>query len=182
MRDPIQFRLEIRKLKHRLRTGDVDASSNIAATYRELGNFRRAFHWWRRAAGPHDGDAWLEVGYCLQYGIGTRRDPDSAIRAYRQAIKTYYTTVYGREEARYHLAVALLDTGVARHRQEIERLLGEAAQDGDYPQATDLYRQCREKRAFRICRCRRGLPPRLGGRARCPLHRHLDVRRLSSIR
>jgi hypothetical protein len=34
--------------------------------------------------GRQDGDAWLEVGYCLQYGIGTRRDPTAAIRAFRR--------------------------------------------------------------------------------------------------
>src|SRR6516225_12254896 len=80
MRDPNQHRDAIRRLKKKLRLGDSTASNNIAVAYRELGDFRRAFQWWRRTAGPKDGDAWLEVGYCLQYGIGTRRDPTAPSR------------------------------------------------------------------------------------------------------
>lgn len=126
MRDLNRQQLAIRRLRDKLRLGDATASNNVAAAYRELGNFRRAFQWWRRTAGPHDGDAWLEVGYCLQYGIGTRRDPTAAMRAYRRAIRTYYTTEYGCEEAQYHLAVALLDRGGMRYRREIKRLLSRA--------------------------------------------------------
>jgi TPR repeat protein len=150
MRDLNRHRVAIRKLRNKLRLGDTTASNNIAATYRELGNVRRAFQWWRRTAGPQDGDAWLEVGYCLQYGIGTRRDPTAAIRAYRRAIRTYDTTMYGCEEAQYHLAVALLDRGAMRYRREAERLLSRAARDGDYPEAADLLEQVGEKRASRI--------------------------------
>ena len=68
MRDLNGHRVAIRKLRNKLRLGDATASNNIAATYRELGNFQRAFQWWRLTAGLKDGDAWLEVGYCLQYG------------------------------------------------------------------------------------------------------------------
>jgi len=175
MRDLSRHRVAIRKLRNKFRLGDATASNNIAATYRELGNFRRAFQWCRRMAGPKDGDAWLEVGYCLQYGIGTRRDPTAAIRAYRSAIRTYYTTEYGCEEAQYHLAVALLDRGDTRYRREVEGLLSQAAEDGDYPEAADLLEQIREKKPSRICRCRRGLARRLGGKTHCPLHRRPGV-------
>lgn len=162
--------LAIQKLKAELRRGSSIASNNIAVTYRELGNFRRAFHWWKRTAGPQDGDAWLEVGYCLHYGVGTRRDRTAAIRAYRRATSVDCTTTeFGEEEAQYHLAVALLDRS-ARDRREPERLLRQAAEDGDYPQATDLLRQLHENRPLRICRCRRALPRRLGGKAHCELH------------
>ena len=178
MRDLNPHRVAIRELRNKLRLGDATASNNIAATYRELGNFRRAFQWWRRTAGPKDGDAWLEVGYCLQYGIGTRRDPTAAIRAYRRAIRTYYTTEYGCEEAQYHLAVALLDRGDTRYRREVERLLSRAAEDGDYPEAADLLEQVCEKRPSRICRCRRGLARRLGGKTHCPLHRRPGARHI----
>ena len=178
MRDLNRQQLAIRRLRGKLRLGDATASNNIAATYRELGNFRRAFQWWRRTAGPHDGDAWLEVGYCLQYGIGTRRDHTAAIRAYRRAIRTYYTTEYGCEEAQYHLAVALLDRGSIRYRREIKRLLTRAAEDGDYRQAADLLEQVGEKIPSRICRCRRGLARRLGGKTHCLLHRRPRVRHI----
>jgi TPR repeat protein len=178
MRDLNRQRVAIRRLRSKLRLGDSIASNNIAATYRELGNFRRAFQWWRRTAGPHDGDAWLEVGYCLQYGIGIRRDRIAAIRAYRRTIRTYYTTAYGCEEAQYHLAVALLDRGDVRYRREVQGLLTLAAKDGDYPQATDLLEQVGEKSPLRICRCRRGLSRRLGGKTHCPLHRRPRVRHI----
>ena len=177
MRDLNRHRDAIRRLKKKLRLGDSTASNNIAVAYRELGDFRRAFQWWRRTAGPHDGDAWLEVGYCLQYGIGTRRDPTAAIQAYRRAIRTYYTTEFGCEEAQYHLAVALLDRGDTRYRREIERLLTMAAEDADYPEAADLLEQVGKSRPSRICRCRRELARRLGGKAHCPLHRRPRVRR-----
>src|SRR5690606_1187754 len=96
---------EIADVKRDLRTGSSDAHmGNIAVAYRALGNRRRAFEWWRRTARAHDGDAWLEVGYCLQYGIGVRRDPAAAAKAYGSAIASRWITEYGREEALYHLA------------------------------------------------------------------------------
>jgi hypothetical protein len=68
MSNPGRGELALQKVKSALRRGDPTASNNIAAQYRELGDLRRAFQWWKRTAGPSDGDAWLEVGYCLQYG------------------------------------------------------------------------------------------------------------------
>jgi len=171
MRDAIKDRREIRRLKKQLRFGSSTAANNIAATYRKLDNPRLAFQWWRRTAGPLDGDAWLEVGYCLQYGIGVRRNAAAAIRAYRNAIASDHTTEYGREEAQYHLAVALVDRDAVRSHREVERLLNHAAQDGDYPQATQLLSRLAEKQPLRVCRCRRGLARRLGGKTHCPLHR-----------
>jgi TPR repeat protein len=164
---------EIQKLKRELRRGSSIASNNIAATYRELGNRRRAFHWWRRTAGPNYGDAWLEVGYCLQYGVGTRRDPDAAIKAYRKAVDSdrVTTTAFGEEEAQYHLAVAILDRGAARNLPEVRQLLARAAADGDYPQAKDLLEQLAEGQPLTMCRCRRRLARHLGGKANCELHR-----------
>ena len=129
----------IQELKSALRRTDSPntVSNNIAVQYRMQGDFRRAFQWWKRTAAYNDGDAWLEIGYCFQYGIGTRRDVAAGIRAYRRAIRSHYNSKYGQEEAQYHLAVALLDRNKIRYRREIERLLRLAAEDGDYPQASD---------------------------------------------
>jgi len=162
-------RQEILRLKRELRRGSECASNNIAATYRMLGNFRRAFLWWQRTA-VADGEAWLEVGYCLQYGIGTRREPAAAISAYRRAIRSYPATEYGREEARYHLAVAVLDRDGTRACRQAANLLALANEDGDYPAAADLLAQLATQGPLRICRCRRWLPRRLGGKTHCPLH------------
>jgi TPR repeat protein len=177
MPDPNHGRLAIQKLKKQLRRGSPIAANNVAATYRELGDPRLAFQWWQRTAGPQDGDAWLEVGYCRQYGVGTRRNPAAAIRAYRRAIASAHTTEYGCEEAQYHLAVALVDRGVARSFREVERLLSLAAQDGDYPRATELLAQLVKKQPLHICRCRRGLTRRLGGKTHCPPYRGVGTRK-----
>jgi len=171
MRDTSAGRRALLQLKKRLRLGDPTASSNIAATYREQGNTRRALHWWRRAADSGDGDAWFELGYCLQYGIGARRDPVAAIVAYQNAIKSSWATEFGIEEAQYHLAVALLDRGTPRFRREAQRLLAVAAGDHDYPQADQLLGELGHAPPWRICRCRRELARRLGGRAQCVIHR-----------
>jgi len=126
--------------------------------------------------GPHDGDAWLEVGYCLQYGVGIRRNAAAAIRAYRRAIACDHTTEYGCEEAQYHLAVALLDRGLQRSRREVERLLNLADEHQDYPRASDLLAQL-GKKPLRICRCRWALARRLGGKTHCLLHRGVGTRK-----
>ena len=166
-----RLRAELSKLKAALRGGDSSAAHNLAATYRQLGNRRRSFHWWRRASETRGGDdAWLEVGYCRQYGIGVRRDVSIAISSYRKAIQRYYVSDYDREEARYHLAIALLDRdGGSIARQKAAQLLREAAADGDYPQAADLLRQLSNDGQLRVCRCRRHLRASLG-RAHCRLH------------
>src|SRR5688572_16217554 len=53
---------EIASLKRGLKAGRSNLLlGNIAVAYRALGNRRRAFEWWRRAAGPHDGDSFVEV-------------------------------------------------------------------------------------------------------------------------
>jgi|SRR5947208_9594742 len=166
-----RLRAELSKLKAALRGGDSTAANNLAATYRQLGNRRRSFHWWKRAAETRGGDdAWLEVGYCCQYGIGVRRDGSIAISSYRKAIRRYYVNDYQREEARYHMAVALLDRdGRSITRQKAAQLLREAAADGDYPQAADLLRQLSNDGRLQVCRCRRHLRASLG-RAHCRLH------------
>jgi TPR repeat protein len=168
----MSHRAEIARLKRLVRSGDAVSIGNIAATYRKAGNRKRAFEWWRRAAGKWDGDAFLEVGYCYQYGIGVRRDQKAACLAYRAAIRSQWITEYAREEALYHLAIAYLDRGVGqRARRSAISLLREAAADGDYPQAAGLLSRLEDGEPLGVlCRCRRGLRRSLGGQAQCPVH------------
>jgi TPR repeat protein len=164
-------RTEIARLKRRLRQGHTGVLiGNIAAAYRALGNRRRAFDWWCRAADDGDGDACVEVGYCLQYGIGVRRNPMAAAAAYQAASRSRCITEHGREEALYHLAVVHLDDGGTRGRSRARTLLRQAAADGDYPAAIDLLAALEAGRSCVICRCRRGLRASLGGRLQCGLH------------
>ena len=164
MRNPNKIRIEIDRLKIRLRAGDPVAMNNLAATYRELGNRRCSFYWWTRAATQSDGGAFLELGYCYYYGIGVRRNYTLAVTNYRKAIRSTFINEYDREEARYHLAITLLDTGNnASVRRRATELLQDAAIDDDYPEAADLLRQLSSLDKLNVCRCRRGLLRALGG-------------------
>ncbi len=143
--------------------------SNVAAAYRILGKFRLAARWYRRAAGAHDGDALTDWGYCLQHGVGVRKDRAGAERAYRAAIRSEWITDYSREEAMYHLAVLLLGRRSAASRRAADKLLRLASADGDYPQAAALLRVTKSAAVRAACACRRRLRPRLA-RRHCPVH------------
>ena len=97
----------IRKWRPIAIRGDSTAMSNVAAAYRILGNLKLAARWYKRAAEQGDGDAMTDWGYCLQHGVGVRRDERSAELAYRSAIACKWITDFSREEAMYHLAVLL---------------------------------------------------------------------------
>ena len=159
----------IRKWRPKAVRGDSVAMSNIAAAYRILGNFRLAARWYGRASEQRVGDALTEWGYCLQHGIGIRKDHRAAERAYRAAIESKWITDYCREEAMYHLAVLMLGRRSASSRRAAARLLRVASADGDYPQAEALLQimKSADDRAF--CACRRHLRPRLA-RRHCPMH------------
>ena len=143
--------------------------SNTAAAYRILGNFRLAARWYKRASEKGDGDAMTDWGYCLQHGVGVRRDEEMAERVYRSAIACKWITDFSREEAMYHLAVLLIGRQSASSRRAAARLLSAADADGDYPQAEALLRTVGSADVREICICRRHLRPRLA-RRQCPLH------------
>ncbi|MBP6601638.1 MAG: hypothetical protein KA250_07540 [Verrucomicrobiales bacterium] len=159
----------IRKWRTEAIRGDSFAMSNVAAAYRILENFRLAAKWYRRASERRDGDALLEWGYCLQHGVGIRKDDRAAERAYRAAIRSKWITDYGREEAMYHLAVLLRSRVSDVSRRAAARLLRVASADGDYPQAEALIPIVNSVNIRDICVCRRHLRPRLA-RRHCPLH------------
>ena len=144
--------------------------SNVAAAYRIMENFRLSARWYKKAAEQSDGDAMTEWGYCLQHGVGVRKDERSAERAYRCAIASMRITEFGREEAMYHLAVLFLCRQSAPSRRAAAKLLRVANADGDYPQAKTLLLNVRSANVQNVCICRRHLRPRLAKR-HCPLHR-----------
>jgi TPR repeat protein len=159
--------LALRWYHQAARNGDSCASSNMAVIYRDDRKFPTAFRWWQRSVAMRDGDAAVDVGYCYQYGIGTRRNHLMARRMYRRAISSKYITEWGREEAMYHLAVAAIDD---RDVRRAIPLLARAAADGDYPEATSLLNEIRSKGDVHPCRCRRFLYKHLPGHAKCPQH------------
>jgi hypothetical protein len=159
----------IRKWRPIALRGDRTASYNVAAAYRILENFKLAARWFKRTAQKGDGEAMTDWGYCLQHGVGVRRDERSAELAYRSAIASKWITDYGREEAMYHLSVLLLGRHSASSRRAAARLLRVANADGDYPQAQALLRVVGSADVCTVCVCRRHLRPRLA-RRHCPLH------------
>ena len=161
-------RRAIRLYRRAWQQGSSAAASNIATVHRDRSNLRLAFKWWSRAAAVGDGEAAVDVGYCYQYGIGTRRNARLACEMYKRAIASTSTTDCGREEAMYHLAVAYLDAGDSKRARA---LLLRAAADADFPEAESVLNQLEAKRAIVPCRCRRGLLKSLPGHAACPQHR-----------
>jgi TPR repeat protein len=159
----------IRKWRPKAVRGDSIAMSNVGAAYRILENFRLAARWYKRASEHADGDALTEWGYCLQHGVGVRKDGRAAGRAYRAAIRSEWITDYCREEAMYHLAVLLLGRLSASSRRAAARLLRVASADGDYPQAEGLLRIVKSADVREACVCRRHLRARLA-RRHCPIH------------
>jgi TPR repeat protein len=147
--------------------GNSGAASNLATVYRDTGKARLAFQWWQRSADMHDGDAAVDVGYCYQYGIGTRRAPVHAKRMFRRAIASKYISQHGREAAMYHLALQFIDEG--RHSLAIA-LLRRASADDDFPEAATVLRQITSKLPYIPCRCRRLSNKMLRLHARCLLH------------
>jgi tetratricopeptide (TPR) repeat protein len=153
---------------------DSCAASNIACVHRDLGNLRLAFRWYLKAADTGvDDDALVDVGYYLYYGIGVRRHRAKALDAFRQAYESRFITEFGREEAYYHTAVALLEQRGGYDKQQIRELLKSANVDDDYPEARELLAQLNEKIAPVPCRCRRHLNRLILGQTTCALHRPL---------
>jgi len=144
--------------------------SNVAIRYRDGRKYRRAYFWWRRAAASGDGDAWADVGYCLEHGIGVRRDVDSALQAYAQAIQSSWVTPWVQEEAHYRRAVLLVVHG-GGVRHQVLKHLRIASADGDYPEAVLLLSCVTKRTPLQVCNCRRGRGVHVRGQARCMLHR-----------
>src|SRR5439155_9492924 len=166
-------RQALRWYRRACRAGRSTAALNIAIVHRDDRNLRLAFRWWRRAAELGDGDGAVDVGYCYQYGIGTRPRVRLACRMYKAALTSKIITASGREEAMYHLAVAYLDEGRAGLALP---LLVRAAADGDFPEAESLLDQIRSKNTIVPCRCRRDLLKTLPGHAPCPRHPYSSIR------
>jgi uncharacterized protein len=153
-----------------LRHGQALALNNLATWYRDRGDQRRAFLWNRRAAGPTDGDAHVDVGYAYQYGIGVRRNARAAKVAYWAAIRSKAITELGTEEAKYHLAVLLLDEGRTTNVARARELLRAASADDDYPAAAKALHRLERGIPPDPCRCRRGLHRSVRGQVSCPHH------------
>lgn len=86
------------------RRQDVAAANNIAILYRESGNRRAMFRWFRRAAEYGDDGAYLELAKCYRDGVGVRRSRDHAVRCLSKVIAGSCTSEAEREDAQQLLA------------------------------------------------------------------------------
>ncbi len=66
------------------RLGEDTAAENLAATYKNLGRYRDAVRWYRRAATAGSPTAPLELARAELYGTGTRRDARAAFVTLRR--------------------------------------------------------------------------------------------------
>ena len=81
------------------RQGCPGCATNIAILYRERGNHRAMFQWFKREADAGDGDAQLDLAKCFLNGTGVRKCAQSALRCLSAAISSEYVTEASREEA-----------------------------------------------------------------------------------
>ena len=116
------------------RRGDHTAAFNLASTYLNLGRYREAVAWYRRALAAGDPDASMELARAELLGLGTRRNTRSAIARLRRIAgrpSNRWPVNGDRIEAILVLADALI-TGwpVRRNYDEGIRWLRRAAEIG----------------------------------------------------
>lgn len=75
------------------------AANNIAILYRERGQNRAMFAWFRRAADAGDGSAQLDMAKCYIGGVGVRKDAALGLRHLKAAVTSDYISEDERDEA-----------------------------------------------------------------------------------
>jgi uncharacterized protein len=89
------------------RRGCPGAANNIAILYREQGNHRAMFQWFKREADAGDGGAYLDLAKCYLAGTGIRKDAQAALRCLATAVGSGLEDI---TEAEREEAQALMDT------------------------------------------------------------------------
>jgi TPR repeat protein len=126
-------------LKRAFRGTDRCAASNVAITYRESGNFRRAVLWFRKSVAFGDDSARIQLGIYYYWGIGVRRSAVKAIRCFRKAANGRNLSEADRDDSFFYLAIGYLDgNGVKASAKKARRLLRRANVDNDHPAAYSL--------------------------------------------
>ena len=81
------------------RKGCPGAANNIAILYRDRGNRRAMFQWFKREADAGDGSAQVDLAKCYLEGTGVRKCVQTALRCLATAISSEYISEFEREEA-----------------------------------------------------------------------------------
>lgn len=123
-------------LRKAFHAGEACAGQNIAITYREIGDFRAAVKWFRKAADAGDDDALIQLGIHYYWGKGVRKNPKAAVRCFRMATKGKNICEAGRDDAFFLLGVAYFEgEGVSASIPTARKLLERANIDNDHPAA-----------------------------------------------
>lgn len=131
-------------LRKAFRAGDSCAATNIAITYRENGDLRAAFKWFRRAAEADDGDALIQLGIHYYWGKGVRRNPREAVRCFRTATRVKNISGIGRDDAFFLLGMAYHEgCGVQASIAKAKKFFKQADIDGDHVAADKMLRKLR---------------------------------------
>jgi TPR repeat protein len=81
-------------------SGRSVSATNIATMYRDAGDAKNEYEWYRKAAALNDGDAELEVAIRLLSGKGVRRNLRMAVLSLRRVLKVNNTSDAARDTAR----------------------------------------------------------------------------------
>jgi TPR repeat protein len=131
-------------LRRAFRAGDSCAAQNIAITYRENGDLKTAFKWFRKAAGAGDGDALIQLGIHYYWGKGVRRNPRAAVRCFRAAKKVKNVSGMGRDDAYFFLGIAYREgRGVRASIPNARKFFKQANIDGDHVAAERMLSKLR---------------------------------------
>ncbi len=128
--------------KKALKNGSVCAANNIATIYRDMGNNRRAFFWYRRAAESGDYDAYVEIGERYYKGTGVRKNYVAAVECYKKAIRATCICEDSREKAFFLLGTAFYEgKGVNHSLKKAKHFFQKANRDNDCPEAIIMLEQ-----------------------------------------
>jgi len=131
-------------LRKAFRAGDPCAAQNIAITYRENGDLKTAFKWFRRAAEVDNGDALIQLGIHYYWGKGVRRNPGAAVRCFRVATKAKNISGVGRDDAFFLLGIAYYEgRGVQASIPNAKKFFEQANIDGDHVAADAILSKLR---------------------------------------
>jgi TPR repeat protein len=90
------------------RRGCPGAANNIAILYREKGNHRAMFQWFRREADAGDGGAHLDLAKCYLAGTGVRKNVQAALRCLATAVNCGWEDITDAEREEAQALIATL--------------------------------------------------------------------------
>ncbi len=119
--------------------GLIMSAANIAITYRDNGNFRKAVHWFRESVESGDDEALIQLGVHYYWGKGVEKDPVAAVRCFRRATRGKDISEAGRDNAFFYLGIAYCEgKGVKQSVATARQLFQRANIDNDHPVALEM--------------------------------------------